>query len=198
MNGEWANRRIRTFLSPFAIRKFIYLNYERITPMPRLIVPTDKEFSLTVDSHYANRRVEADDPIVVSFKQATEATNLKRQEYLARPIKRMWEKDEIGGDSQYREEFSLTSFGKRMAVDVFLTMTSCNIQDEAGKALFTGREQSFEAFLAKWGRLWPEWAETIYGACLRVNPTWGFGASDENEDEETLTVGEEPAAEAAS
>ncbi|MBE7473123.1 MAG: hypothetical protein DPW09_42780 [Anaerolineae bacterium] len=166
--------------------------------MPRLIAPTEKEFSLTVDSHYAERMVGPDDPIVVKFRQATEATNLKRQEFLARPIKRMWEKDESGADSQYREEFLLTSFGKRMAVDVYLTMTHCNITDEAGKPVFTGRERTFEEFLSKWGRLWSEWAETIYGACLRVNPSWGFGVPDENEDEEALTEGEEVAGVAAS
>ncbi len=160
--------------------------------MPKLITPTEKEFSLTVDSRYTERQVTSDDPIVVKFKQATESTNLRRQEYLARPIKRMWEKDGDGGD-QYREEFQLTSFGKRMAVDVFLTMTSCNITDESGKAIFTGKEQTFEAFLAKWGRLWSEWAEVIYGACLKVNPAWGFGGIDENDDDEPLTLGEETA-----
>jgi hypothetical protein len=64
--------------------------------MPRLITPTDQEFSLTVESRYPEREVGLDDPIVVKFKQATEATNLKRQEYLARPIKRMWENGESG------------------------------------------------------------------------------------------------------
>ncbi|MCK6625512.1 MAG: hypothetical protein L6R45_10095 [Anaerolineae bacterium] len=164
--------------------------------MPKLITPTEKEFSLTVDSRYAERQVESDDPIVVKFKQATEATNLRRQEYLARPIKRMWEKDQDGGD-QYREEFQLTPFGKRMAVDVYLTMTSCNITDENGRPVFSGKEKTFEEFLTKWGRLWSEWAETIYGACLRVNPTWGFGGEDENADDEALTLGEGTAGVAA-
>ena len=160
--------------------------------MPKLIAPTEKEFTLTVDSPYANRRIEIDDPIVVSFKQATEATNLKRQEYLDRPIKRLWEKS-LDGDDQYREEFKLTPFGKRMAVDVFLTMTACNITDETDNLIITGKEKTFEEFLRKWGQLWPEWVETIYGACLKVNPIWGFGVPDENEDEETLTAGEGPA-----
>lgn len=165
--------------------------------MPKLIAPTEKEFSLTVDSRYPERVVESDDPIVVKFKQATEAVNLRRQEYLARPIKRLWEKTE-DSDSEYREEFSLTPFGKRMAVDVYLTMTSCNITDEAGRPVFSGKERTFEEFLAKWGRLWSEWAETIYNACLRVNPMWGLGAMDENTDEDTLTLGEEIAVVAAS
>jgi hypothetical protein len=165
--------------------------------MPRLITPIEKEFTLTVDSPYPERQVDIDDPIVVKFRQATEATNLKRQEYLARPIKRMWEKGPEG-DNEYREEFNLTSFGKRMAVDVYLSMTGCNITEESGEPVFRGKERTFEVFLLKWGRLWPEWAETIYGACLRVNPIWGFGGADENEDEEALTRGEEPAAEAAS
>lgn len=162
--------------------------------MPRLIVPTDKEFNLTVDSPKAERRVKADDPIVVSFRQATEATNILRQELLARPITRMWE------DDQYREEFNLTPFGKRMAVDTFLTMTSCNVEDEEGKRLFNFKRKgkTFEEYVTQeWGRLWPEWAEVIYTACLKVNPSWGFGVEDENEDEEVLTLGEEPAAEAA-
>jgi hypothetical protein len=164
--------------------------------MPKLIAPTEKAFALTVSSPYPDRRVGPDDPIAVSFRQATEATNLKRQEYLDRPIKRLWEKG-LDGEDQYSEEFKLTPFGKRMAVDVWLTMTACNITDESDAPLFTCKEKTFEEFLRKWGRLWPEWVETISGACLRVNPIWGLGVPDENEDEETLTVGEEPAAEAA-
>ncbi len=159
----------------------------------------EKEFSLTVDSHSPERVVTEADPIVVKFRQVTEATNLRRQEYLSRPIKRLWEKDGDGAaEPQYREEFQLTPFGKRMAVDVYLSMTSCNITDEAGRPLFTGKERTFEEFLARWGRLWPEWAETIYGACLKVNLDWGFGSQDENEDEETLTLGEDDAGVAAS
>lgn len=170
--------------------------------MPKLIVPLDKAHTLTVDSKYAERRVTDDDPIIVTFRQATESLNLKRQEMLARPIKRMW-----NSEDQYSEEFHLAPFGKRVAIDVFLTLTSCNIEKPQGGKLFNFSElngqrkitdKTVEEFLVKWGQLWPEWCEAIYRACLETNPSWGLGGEAENTDEEVLTMGEEPAGEPAS
>jgi hypothetical protein len=164
--------------------------------MPKLIVPLDKSFTILIDSRHTERRVEDDDPIVVTFKQANEALNLRRQEMLARPITRMWE------ETQYREEFNLTPFGKRMAIDVWLTLTSCNIEGPDDKRLFSFSQlngsnkitdKSIEDFLKKWGQLWPEWAEAIYVRCLEVNPSWGLGGEAENEDEDVLTLGEDDA-----
>jgi len=168
--------------------------------MPKLIVPLDKSHTITVESRHVERRVGEDDPIVVTFKQATEALNLRRQEMLARPVARLWE------DEKYREEFNLTPFGKRMAIDVWLTMTSCNIENADGKRLFSFSQlngsnkivdKSIEEFLKRWGQLWPEWAEKIYECCLETNPSWGLGGETENEDEEILTLGEDTAGEPA-
>ena len=99
--------------------------------MPKLIVPLDKSYSITIESRHSERRVTEDDPIVVTFKQATEALNLKRQEMLARPITRMWEEE------KYQEQWSMTPFARRMATDVWLTMTFCNIEGADGKKLFS-------------------------------------------------------------
>ena len=168
--------------------------------MPKLIAPLDKAFTIIVESKHPEKRVTEADPIIVSFRQATEALNLRRQEILARPINRSWE------DEKYHEEFVLTPFGRRMALDVWLTLTSCNIETTDGKRLFAFSElngsnkivdKSLDEFLKRWGQLWPEWCEAIYEKCLEVNPSWGFGGEAENEDEEALTLGEEPAAEAA-
>jgi hypothetical protein len=168
--------------------------------MPQLIIPADREFSLTVDSRQVHVRVTEDDPILVTFRQANEAANLRRQELLARPISRMWEKLDGKPDAEreYKEQFYLTSYGQRLAVDIYLTMTSCNITDIKGQPLITCQEKTFTEFRRKWGNVWPEWAETIYGACLQVNPSWGSGSEDENENEVVLTVGEEEAVETAS
>jgi hypothetical protein len=169
--------------------------------MPQLVIPADQEFALTVPSRQAHVRVTENDPIIVKFKQANEATNMRRQELLARPISRLWEKVDGKADAEreYKEQFYLTPYGQRLAVDIYLTMTSCNITDPKGQPLITGEEKTFTEFRRKWGIVWPEWAEAIYSqGCLIVNPSWGGGTEDENEDEAVLTVGEEEAVETAS
>jgi hypothetical protein len=163
--------------------------------MPRLLAPIETEFLITdVDG------VSPDDPIVVSFKQATEALNLHRQEMLAKPVTRSWQ------DEAYQEQLSFTPFSKRMAIDVWLTLIACNIERDNGSPLFNFHEiegakkvtdKTLEKFLTKWGKLPPQWAEAIYERCLRVNPTWGFGGDNEDEDEDVLTPGEEDAGEPA-
>ena len=93
--------------------------------MPKLLVPIEKEFSIIA------KGLTEDDPIVVSFRQATEAMNLRRQELLAKPVTRSWEND------SYQEQLNFTPFGRRMAIDVWLTMTACNIEKQNGDPLFT-------------------------------------------------------------
>jgi hypothetical protein len=169
--------------------------------MPQLIIPADQEFTLTVASRQAHVRVTEADPIIVTFKQANEATNMRRQELLARPISRLWEKLDGKPDAEreYKEQFYLTPYGQRLAVDIYLTMTSCNITDPKRQQLITGEEKTFSEFRKKWGIVWPEWAEVIYAeACLKVNPSWGGGSDNEDEDEAVLSVGEEEAEETAS
>ena len=160
--------------------------------MPRLLVPIEKEFSIIA------KGLTEDDPIVVSFRQATEAMNLRRQELLAKPVTRSWEND------SYQEQLNFTPFGRRMAIDVWLTMTACNIEKQNGDPLFTFQDlnshrkitdKTLDEFLKKWGQLAPEWAEAIYDKCLLVNPSWGFGPP--NEDEDTLTPEEKKAEETA-
>ena len=56
---------------------------------------------------------------------------------------------------------------------------------------------TFEQFNERWGKLPTEWAEAIYERCLKVNPVWGSGSLDENEDEEILTEGNADAGEPA-
>jgi len=150
--------------------------------MPKLLVPIEKEFTVIA------KGISEDDPIVVSFRQANEALNLRRQEMLAKPITRSWENE------AYQEQLNFTPYSRRMATDVWLTMTACNIEKQNGEPLFTFHDlngtkkitdKTMDEFLKKWGQLAPAWAEAIYEKCLLVNPTWGFGTADEDED--TLT-----------
>jgi len=147
--------------------------------MPKLISPTDREYKITVKSRHADRVVTEDDPIIVSFRQATEALNLKRQDYLATPINRQW-----GEGSNYSEQVSLVTFSRRKAIDVFLTMSSCNITDANDQPIFAfgnGKllDKTLEEFITKWGKLWPEWGGALWLKCIETNPTWGFTPQEE-------------------
>jgi hypothetical protein len=160
--------------------------------MPSLIVPLQREFKII-----EGPSLSKEDPLIVTIRQATQGDALKRQEMLSRPVTRKWE-----GEDGFSVAEELTPFAKRMAVDTWLTMTSCNITMFDGKTplfpLKNGKIQlTFDQFMEKWGQLPPEWAEAIYNKCLLLNPTWGFGVSDENEDEEALTEGEDAAGEPA-
>lgn len=149
--------------------------------MPALVAPLEKEFKLTP------KGISPTDPIVVKFKQAREADNIARQEMLSRPITRSWE------EAGYAEKVQVSVFGRRMAIDVYLSLFACNLVDQNDKPVFTFKEKTLEDFMVKWGMLPPEWAEAIYEACLRVNPVWGGMPDDEEVDEEPLTLGEEEA-----
>lgn len=147
--------------------------------MPKLISPTDREYKVMVNSRHADRVVTEDDPIIVSFRQATEAINLKRQDYLATPINRQW-----ADGNTYSEQVSLVTFSRRKAIDVFLTLSSCNITDANDQPVFAFRngkllDKTLEEFLSKWGKLWPEWGDAIWLKCIETNPTWGFAPQEE-------------------
>lgn len=161
--------------------------------MPTLAVPLEEEFKI-----FDVVGVEANDPIVVVFRQRTQGDHLRRQEMLSRPVTRAWD-----ADNNFSIQESIIPMAKRMAVDVWLTMKSCNIKAEDGKSLLfppkvLNGSGAFADFEARWNRLYPpEWAQAIYNKCLKLNPDWGFGGPDEIKDEELLTEGEELAGEPA-
>lgn len=139
--------------------------------MPKLLNPTDQEYKITVKSK--EHPVNEDDPIIVSFSQATEVLNLKRQDMLSNPVTRQWLAED------YKEESKPITFSKRKAIDVFLTLRSCNITDANDQPIFAFRngkllDKTLEEFIFKWGKLWPEWTDAIWLKCIKTNPSWGL------------------------
>ena len=171
--------------------------------MPKLVAPLNKEFRIK-----RGPGLSEDDPIIVGFRQASEADVDKRQEMLSRRLERRWGDD---ADNDYSESLELVNPSRQRAVEVFLTLTSCNIQEETPghsdkpaeerpwRDVFTFAKtngqtrlnaKNFDAFSKKWGRLDPDWALSIHTCCLIVNPTWGLAIYDEENIEPVLTEGE--------
>ena len=157
--------------------------------MPTLLAPLIKEFTVK-----GVEGIPDDDPITVTFRQATQGQELKREEMLTRTLRRKWD-----GDNSLEFAEEPTPFSKRMAVDCWLTMVSCNIFD--GKTeLFSEsfmKTAKFEDFITRFNKLPSAWANAMYQRCLKVNPDWGFGVTGEDDDSEALTEGNENAGEPA-
>ena len=175
--------------------------------MPRLRVPLTKEMTI---NHFSSKDkakvITPKDPIIVTFRQATEAENIYRQQLLSTPIVREWVPPSTivkstDDNPRFQEQVKLTPFSYRMAVDCFLTMIACNIETPSGDLLFdmTKGKTAYDHysgisdFLKRWGTLYPEWADLIYAKCVEVNPSWSLQELEGNEDEEenTLSLGEE-------
>jgi hypothetical protein len=175
--------------------------------MPKLVAPLKKEFRIK-----RGPGLSVDDPIIVGFRQAFEGDVDTRQEMLSRRLERRWA-GEV--DEDYSESLELINPSRQRAVEVYLTLTSCNIKEEVPghesepeeqrplRDMFTFLEansqirvnaKNFDIFFKKWGQLDPEWALSIHTCCLIANPTWGMAVYDEEDIEPILTEGEEPGA----
>ena len=131
--------------------------------MPTL-APISKEFVIK-----DGPGLSADDPIVVAFRQATEGSNIEREELLTRKLSRDWEEN--------KDELSMPNQLRRRAVEVFLTVKALNVVDEKGKELIKfkkGRPDypTFNAFEKVWGEMPPDWAISVHLCCLATNPSW--------------------------
>lgn len=163
--------------------------------MPKLVAPLAREFKIR-----GVVGVEDNDPIVVRFKQAREKDVYTRQTMLAQRVERRWAPEDM---ESFAEIVDAINPSRRRAIEVWLTMLSCNVEEEAPngslRLMFpsvqlNGTEKlnvkDFDAFERKWGELDPEWALAIHTACILVNPTWGIAIYDDEQIEEVLTEGE--------
>ncbi len=132
--------------------------------------------------------IDEENPILVSFRQATNAEDIKRDEYVSVPITRRY----ASGDDLPSEQFQLKPVALRQAYEVYLTMASCDIIDEDNTPLFKFSEVNgarkvagdFSTFQKKWGRLPSSVCDAIYLKCLDSNPEWGFNFGDDDEGED--------------
>lgn len=109
-------------------------------------------------------------PTMITIRQATQEGQERRAELFSKIIREM-----SGGDGSIKlvQQFS---FEELKRIEVMLTLSSCNITDENGNALFVfsnGFIRDEVAFRKAWGRLDPMIADEIHEKVLEVNIKWG-------------------------
>lgn len=139
--------------------------------MPTYVAPIEKEFVIT-----EGEGLSKSDPLVVKIKQVSEGGNLRREELLPKVLRRSF------NDEQ--DEIPITSAYKARAVEVYLSMTYCNINYADGEPMFPTKPDgslafaSFDDFLKAWGKITPDWAYRIHLCALYVNIAWAGDDKD--------------------
>jgi|WetSurSiteA1Bulk_404760.scaffolds.fasta_scaffold08291_2 hypothetical protein len=143
----------------------------------RLSPPIEKTFTLEeIDKKYGG-----DTHTVITIRQASQMQHEKRQDLWA-TMKSRFLTGEPG--MEITQRFSIPEL---MRVEVYLTMTDCNIEDEDGKMLFTFKQDNkgrqFIAmdagrFAEAWGKLPPDVCLAIHDKVIEVNPDWEFGPGE--------------------
>ncbi len=147
--------------------------------MPFSLKPVaELEQQFTITSVAGIDEVTEDDPISVVFRQATEYEDRKRASRIIVPVTRIWR----DGQDMADEQITYKPDAETRAVEVFLTMASCDIEDSNGNPLFSfttngksGRQSiigAYEKFEARWGLLPSPVALAIHTRCLEANPHW--------------------------
>lgn len=156
--------------------------------MPKaLFIPIEKTFVIYKDVEGNTLPgLSIEDPIEVTFRQATRYEISDRQSRLSDASSSIitWE----GDVAQNRIKNATQTY--RQSLDLFLTMTACNIQSEDGKPLFQFGDNkrgkravdSQSEFDKKLCLLDPTWVDEMYDRCLFVNPDWGESAYIEDDD----------------
>jgi len=132
--------------------------------MPTYVAPLSKEFVITEGDGLSSK-----DPLVVKVRQVSERGNLEREELLPKVLRRSFV------DSL--DEIPITSAYKARAVEVYLSLVSCNVEYADGSPMFPEKNgeldfSSFDAFMKTWGKLNPDWAFRIHLCALYVNIAW--------------------------
>ena len=115
----------------------------------------------------------------VGFRQATAREDMLRDSW-ANEDPSVFEYKRGDSNGSMRQQVRMKPERERRAYDVFLTMSSCDIQMAEGKLLFRFSEMdgqkrvpgSFEDFKTKWGKLPTSLALAIHLQCLKVNQDW--------------------------
>ncbi len=115
------------------------------------------------------------DPLIITARQASEADRMQRQAFSITPVRR-----QVDAEGRFSEEQVQASYRHQMAVEVYLCLASCNIEDRQGNLLLSfgkdGRyEGTFEHFLGQWGQIiHGQWTAWIHGRVIEQNPDFGF------------------------
>jgi hypothetical protein len=141
----------------------------------KLSLPTEKDFVLErSDLAYGNDG----EPTRVSIRQATQSQNEKRS-HIYSEVTNVINRDpeDLIPELQLRQHWSLEELKR---VEVFLTLTSCNILDPNGSPLFRFKmvndkstlDMNNQEFAIAWGKLPGDIALEIHEKVLEVNPLW--------------------------
>jgi hypothetical protein len=156
------------------------------------LVPTSTERKITKVKGIPS--ITEENPIVVSFRQATGEETDKRQVFNFTPFTRTYSDESNYGIDKY--EAAGKPVGERWAYDIWLTLTDCDIeaQDEKGATgpMFKFSEingvrkvaGAFEPFYKRFNTLPDALREAIHDACLECNPTWAGGQEETEEGNE--------------
>lgn len=110
------------------------------------------------------------DPTVISIRQASQGEYERRQQMFSE-----WSRgfDPISGEERVVQRLNVEML-KRL--EVYLTLSDCNIQDEKGKALFKFRNDRLAMSELEFNRAWAKLplvtANEIHACVLKVNKTW--------------------------
>lgn len=153
------------------------------------VVPTSKDKRITQVRGIPS--ITEENPVHVSFRQATGEETDKRATFNFTPFQRTYRADSDYGIDSYDRPGK--PVGERWAYDIYLTMSDCDIMVEADgvqKPMFAFVELNgvrkiagnFEKFYKAFNALPDGLREAIHDACLEVNPTWA-GIRDEETEE---------------
>ncbi len=143
----------------------------------RLSPPVEKTFLLEdIDEKYGG-----DTKTSITIRQASQLQHEKRQDLWA-TMKSRFLTGEAG--MEITQRFSVPEL---MRVEVYLTLTDCNIEDEDGKLLFTFKQDNkgrqylamdSARFAEAWGKLPPDVCAAIHERVMEVNPDWSIGLGE--------------------
>lgn len=135
----------------------------------RLDVPIKKEF--TLDQSDTRQGVEGD-PTRITIRQATQGDHERRAALFSQIIREMASNTQDGEVVRLIQRFS---FEELKRIEVYLTLTSCNIIGVDGKLLFdfdSNGRISESKFKSAWDVLPPYVATEMHDCCLDVNVDW--------------------------
>jgi len=138
-------------------------------------VPMVKDYTL-VKSDRA-RDIPEPESTRISVRQGRQEAHERRAALFSQVIREM-SRNESEDVVRLIQRFS---FEELKRIEVFLTLTACNILDENGRDLFKFNSQGHIAesdFNAAWGVLDPDIAQEIHECVLDLNVDWRFPAGE--------------------
>lgn len=133
----------------------------------KLTAPIEQDFILTRSDEALE---STGDPTQISVKQAAQGEYERRQHMFSEWVNSY---DPQTGQNQVVQRLNVELL-KRL--EVFLTLTSCNIESETGKPLFRFKNNKVSMSELEFDKAWAKLplviATEIHEKVLEVNPTW--------------------------